>query len=117
MEKMVRLRKVVRELVREALINEKRAKRRDPGGPRTDTGALRQLEPNSFVMRVRSVMADHEGDVEKAAEDLGVAPRTLYYYLDDETALRGVKTASEREDTSREKERPEEDDEEEEDDR
>lgn len=111
------LRKVVRQLVLEALLAEKRAKRRDPGGPRTDAGALRQLEPNSFVMRVRSVMADHDGDVEKAAEDLGVATRTLYYYLDDETALQGVKTASEREDSSASREEDAEEKEEEEDER
>jgi hypothetical protein len=90
--------KRLRSMIREAVLNEKH-----PGGPRTDVGALRQLEPNSFVMKVKSVMDDHGGDVHKAAEDLDVAPRTLYYYLDDESALNGVETTEDKEDKEEKK--------------
>jgi hypothetical protein len=90
--------KRLRRMIREAMLVEKH-----PGGPRTDVGALRQLEPNSFVMKVKSVMADHEGDVHKAAEDLEVAPRTLYYYLDDESALNNVETSEDKEEAKEEK--------------
>lgn len=97
MKNRTALRTVIKQLVQEALIGERRRKGAHPGGPRTDVGALRQLEPNSFVMKVKSVMDDHGGDVHKAAEDLDVAPRTLYYYLDDESALRSVETSEDKE--------------------
>lgn len=91
----------VRHMIREAMLNEKGT---HPGGPRTDVGALRQLEPTSFVMKVKAAMSDHGGDVHKAAAALDVAPRTLYYYLDDESALNSVETTSDKEEEDKKSE-------------
>jgi hypothetical protein len=91
------LRTLIREYV-SSLISErrrKRQKRHKPGGPRTDAGALRQLQPEKFTDMVRSAVVNADGDVATAADDVGVAPRTLYHYLDDEPRLRNVKTVSE----------------------
>jgi hypothetical protein len=85
------------EFVREVLA-EKAKRRKKPGGPRTDLGAVKQLNPGEFSVRVKGAVDSAEGDVEKAADNLGVATRTLYHYLDTEPALSPVKTASERED-------------------
>lgn len=79
----------------ESLLRERRG--RKPGGPRTDMGALRQLDPGAFSARVSSAMASARGDVDDAAGELEVAPRTLYHYLDTEPSLSGVETSSERE--------------------
>ncbi len=84
------------ELLREyltevALVLEKRGKRKrkkkKPGGPRTDVGALKQLQPDTFKVKVKAVIADKDGDIESSARTLGVAKRTLYHYIEDDPAL------------------------------
>jgi len=92
---------LLKQLIHEAVLAEKRhgrrkGRKRKPGGPRTDTGALRQLEPNAFIQQVKTAMDDYEGNVTKAARKLGVSRRTMYHYLSDERALTGVETSSER---------------------
>lgn len=86
------MRKLISEFVREVLAEKGRGK---PGGPLTKMGAIKKLHPAEFNSKVSSAVADADGDVEDAAEDLGVAPRTLYHYLDDVPALKSVKTSSE----------------------
>jgi hypothetical protein len=86
-----------------ALVLEER--RRKPGGPRTDIGALRQLHPIAFTNKVKADVKSNGGDVEAAAKKLGVAKRTLYHYLDDDSELNSVKTGGE-EDESRSKSVP-----------
>lgn len=88
------LRALIKEIVAKKVLAE-RGKSTHPGGPRTDIGALRQLEPNAFVLKVKAAMSSHDGDVDAAAKSLGVATRTLYHYLDDESALNDVETSSE----------------------
>lgn len=83
---------LLREMVREVLAEKKtkgrrRARKKKTGGPRSDIGALRQLEPNAFRTKVRTALEDNEGDVHRAAKDLDVAPRTLYGYIADEPKL------------------------------
>lgn len=73
-----------------ALLAERSGKK--PGGPRTDVGALRQLNPEKFSVAVKGAVKGAEGDVDSAAEKLGVAPRTLYHYLETEPSLGGVET-------------------------
>jgi hypothetical protein len=67
------------------LIVEERKKK--PGGPRTDLGALRQLNPDAFKVKVKGTLNDTDDDAEEAADELGVAKRTLYQYLEDEPDL------------------------------
>jgi len=90
----------LRQYIAEALLTEKRRshrrrKKKHPGGPRTDIGALAQLDPGSFAVKVRGAMDDSGGSVAGAARKVGVAPRTMYHYLDDVPALSHVKTSSE----------------------
>jgi hypothetical protein len=84
----------LREYLREVLLSERGKK--TPGGPRTDAGALRQLNPSKFKGEVRAAVDASKGSVPKAAKAVGVATRTMYYYLDDEPGLSDVKTAEER---------------------
>lgn len=88
---------VLREWIEEVLLAERRHKRRKPGGPRTDAGALRQLNPDAFRTRVRAAVRKGTS-MTAAAKSIGVAKRTLYHYLDDEPGLENVKTPSEHED-------------------
>lgn len=101
---------LIEEFVKEALLQlqlekRKRARRKKPGGPRTDMGAWRQLNPEKFRNVVRSTMNSEQGNVSDAAGDLGVSTRTLYHYLEDEPLLRSVKTSTEREHEEEEKKR------------
>lgn len=88
----------VREVLSERGGRKRRGRRKKPGGPRTDIGALRQLNPDKFRVKVKAAMNTKVGDVSAAAKELDVSQRTLYHYLDDDTALHRVKTSSERED-------------------
>lgn len=73
----------------------KKKHKHKPGGPRTDVGAMRQLNHDAFIVKVRDTMSHEKGDVAKAAKRLGVSKRTMYHYLDDEAKLDSVKTSSE----------------------
>lgn len=90
------MRDLIVEFVREVLA-EKKKRRRKPGGPRTDMGAVRQLNPGEFMVRVKGAVDTANGDVDAAARSLEVSPRTLYHYLDTEPTLANVKTSEERE--------------------
>jgi len=102
---------LLREYVKEALIlEEKPTKKKTPGGPRTDLGAVKQLNPGKFTNTVRQAVHTAHGDVSNAAQKLGVATRTMYHYLENEPNLGSVKTekdlepeSSEGEETSDEK--------------
>lgn len=83
---------LLREMVREVLVERKskgrrRARKKKTGGPRSDIGALRQVQPNTFLTRVNAAISDNDGDVHRAAKDLDIAPRTLYGYISDEPKL------------------------------
>lgn len=92
------MRDLILEFVREVLAERSGKRQRKPGGPRTDMGAIRQLNPGEFSVRVKGAVDSAEGDVHKAADSLDVAPRTLYHYLETEPGLGNVQTSSERED-------------------
>ena len=89
------MKNLIVEFVREVLAEKRR--NRKPGGPRTDLGAVKQLNPGEFSVRVKGAVDSAEGDVAKAADNLDVAPRTLYHYLETEPNLASVKTSEERE--------------------
>ena len=48
-------------------------------------------------MKVAGAVKSAEGDVEEAASELDVAPRTLYHYLETEPKLDHIKTTEDRE--------------------
>lgn len=89
--------RALRQYIREILAERKKRSRK-PGGPRTDLGAVRQLNPGEFSVRVKGAVDSAGGDVERAAGNLDVAPRTLYHYLETEPALDTVKTTADKED-------------------
>lgn len=92
------MKNLIVEFIREVLAERSGKKHKKPGGPRTDMGALRQLNPGEFSVRVKGAVDSAEGDVDKAADSLDVASRTLYHYLETEPGLGNVETSSERED-------------------
>jgi hypothetical protein len=85
---------LLRTYIRTLLAERRNGKK--PGGPRTDLGAVRQLDPGSFYVKVAGAVKSAEGDVEEAADDLDVAPRTLYHYLETEPKLGTIKTTADR---------------------
>ena len=85
---------LISQYVTEIIAERRRKKRRKPGGPRTDMGALRQLHPNEFNLKIRSAVNSEDGDVAQAADNLDVSTRTLYHYLEDEPALSNVVTTA-----------------------
>ena len=89
------MKNLILEYVREVLAEKRRNKK--PGGPRTDLGAVKQLNPGEFSVKVKGAVDSAEGDVDDAADNLGVAARTLYHYLETEPDLASVKTSEERE--------------------
>ena len=82
--------RALRQYIRAILTEKKRTSK--PGGPRTDMGAIRQLNPGEFSVRVKGAIDSAGGEVDKAADNLDVAPRTLYHYLETEPSLDNVKT-------------------------
>ena len=90
---------LLRQYIRSIILERRhRHKRKQPGGPRTNLGALHQLNPDSFRAKISSAMSSAEGNVEDAADDLDVASRTLYHYLETEPSLDSIQTTQEIED-------------------
>lgn len=87
---------LLRALIRETLLAEKRKRRGKPGGPRTDMGALRQIYPGEFAVTVKGAVDSAEGDVDRAAANLDVSTRTLYHYLDTVPDLKNVETTADK---------------------
>lgn len=83
------MKNLIVEFIREVLA-EKRHKK--PGGPRTDMGAIRQINPGEFSVRVKGAVASAGGDVSSAADNLDVSSSTLYHYLNDDPGFDDVKT-------------------------
>jgi len=86
---------LLKQFIKEALLNEKERKKKSekstPGGGLTDSGARRRVNHTSFISNVRNALNNQDGDVRKAAATIGVAPRTFYYYLEDEPTLQQYK--------------------------
>ncbi len=82
---------LLKQFIKEALLNEKERKKKSgkttPGGGLTDAGARRRVDRSAFMSSARNALNSQDGDVEKAAATMGVAPRTFYYYLEDEPKL------------------------------
>ena len=89
-ENLVLLRSLVREALQVVLAEKK------PGGGLTDFGAKKRLEPNEWHGDVSRAIAATGGDVESAADRLGIAGRTLYAALEDSPTLQSVKDATEK---------------------
>jgi len=94
----------LRELISEIILAE-RSKKSTPGGGLTKAGALRKLYPGEFAERIKGVVDSAKGDVDKAAHNIDVAPRTLYHYLETVPTLRNVETTADKE----EEKKPDED--------
>lgn len=87
---------LLRQYIRSIILERGHGKK--PGGPRTNLGALHQLNPDSFRAKISSAMSSAEGNVEDAADDLDVASRTLYHYLETEPSLDSIQTTKDIED-------------------
>jgi len=57
------------------------------GGPITDLGAQRIVDKTQFLDTVAGAIRDAQGDIDKAAEQLGIGRSTLYGYIEDEHML------------------------------
>lgn len=89
------MKNLIRQFIREVLSEKRHGK---PGGPRTAMGAVRQINPGEFSVRVKGAVASAGGDVNSAADNLDVSSRTLYHYLETEPSLDAVKTTEDYED-------------------
>lgn len=93
--------RILESYIRELFLLERRRNKkkrnRKPGGPRSDIGALRQLNTDAFATKVKGAVNAAGGDVPTAASKLDVAPRTLYGYLED-PSLDSVVTTSDKSD-------------------
>lgn len=91
-KQLAQLKKIIKEMVEQALLDEKKSKSKTkPGGGLTDAGAQRRINKSAFMSMVRNAINSQDGDVEDAAKSVGVATRTLYGYLEDEPKLQKVK--------------------------
>ena len=85
---------LIAELVRECILAEK--KKRKPGGPLTDMGAYKKINPDKFRSLVQTAMQATDGEVDDAADKIDVSTRSMYNYLKD-PGLKKIKTAAEKE--------------------
>jgi hypothetical protein len=90
---------LIRNLIRRLVTEEK------PGGGLTYWGAKRRVAGNDALADGRSAIEAADGDVEKAAETLGVAPSTLYLAIQQEPSLEKSKEKAEAENADKENER------------
>jgi len=67
-----------------------------PGGGLTDLGALRRINEREFFAKIQSALSSTDGDVEAAADQLGVAASTLYLYLQENPSLQSAKETAEK---------------------
>ena len=67
------------------------SEKKKPGGPITRLGAKRIVDPSSAMADIRTSLADAEGEISGAADELGVSPRTLYNYISDNPSLERMK--------------------------
>lgn len=102
MDETHQLLSLIRDLVTEVIVAE-RKKRSKPGGPLTKMGALKKLHPGEFAINVKGAVDSAKGSVSDAAENLGIADRTLYHYLDTVPTLSRVRTTEDREKEKEEK--------------
>ena len=85
---------LLREYVRELVVERRKKRRKKPGGPPTRKGHERALNHAKFVDSVSATVKSTKGDVPDAARQLGVASRTLYHYLATDPGLSKVKTTA-----------------------
>ena len=91
------IRESVRSILRDIIVEKKRRGKK-PGGGLTRWGAERKIRKNVFRGKVGDAISVASGDVDSAAKRLGVAPRTLYGYIQDEPSLQKKKEDFEEED-------------------
>jgi hypothetical protein len=85
--------KLIRNLIRRLVTEEK------PGGGLTDWGAERRVAKTDALADGRSAIEAAGGDVERAAEKLGIAPSTLYLAIQQEPSLEKSKEKADKNDT------------------
>ncbi len=91
--------KLIRSLIRRLVTEEK------PGGGLTDWGAKRRVAAGDAMAQGRSAIEAADGDVEKAAGVLGVAPSTLYLAIQQEPSLEKSKEKADTENAEKENEK------------
>jgi hypothetical protein len=79
-----------------------------PGGGLTDYGALRRVSRTDALAKGRSAIEATNGDIEKAAKELDIAPSTLYLAVQQEPSLEKSKErASDLDNSDKEKKKKE----------
>jgi len=81
------LRSIIRQLVKESILREDET----PGGPITDLGAEKIVNPSDYMSDFRKALVASDGIVKKAARTLGIATRTAHYHIAQSPELQKVK--------------------------
>lgn len=89
--KITLLKQLIKEMIENIRSEAKQSGKTTPGGGLTRAGAQRKIDKTQFMANARNAISGNDGDIEKAADQMGVAPRTFYYYLENEPKLQKVK--------------------------
>lgn len=81
------LREMISDIVADIIMEKRKRRKKKPGGGLTALGAQRHLNKGEYESKVTSILTREKGDIESAAEALGVSKRTLYQHLDDSSKL------------------------------
>lgn len=84
---IILLRKIIKQMIKESYVNEDKK----PGGGLTKIGALLVVDPSAAKAQIRNALLDTDGEVNPAADKIGVASRTLHGYIADDEDLETVK--------------------------
>ena len=90
------LREMIRNIALDVLTEKRAKKGKKPGGGLTDLGAQYHLDKATANRKAALLLRREEGDVEDAAQSLGVSKRTLYKYIQDNPPLKRAKERAER---------------------
>jgi hypothetical protein len=81
------LKEVIADIVTDIIMEKRKRRKKKPGGGLTALGAQRHLNKGEYESRVKSILTREKGDIESAADALGVSKRTLYQHLNDDSKL------------------------------
>ena len=84
---------LLRDLIKRTV---RQLKEEKPGGGLTDFGALYRIEKSAATAKARQALIAADGDVDRAAVDLEIAPTTLRYYLDLQPSLEKTREKAEK---------------------
>lgn len=94
--KLLTLKAFIRKTVKESLLSESDS----PGGGLTNFGAEYKILKSAAISRAMKALAANDGNVEKAAEELGISTRRMYDYVNMSSKLEKAKNKFQKEEES-----------------